>query len=43
MVWLMVYVSINSSDGRVIKASASGAVNSGLIPSLVKPIDLKLV
>ena len=32
-----------SSDGRVVRASASGAVNSGLIPSRVKPTTLKLV
>ena len=30
----------NSSDGRVVRASASAAVDSGLIPSLVKPIIL---
>ena len=33
----------NSSDGRVVGASASGAVGSDLIPSLVKPMILKLV
>ena len=33
----------NSSDGRVLKASASGALDSGLIPSLVEPMALKLV
>ena len=33
----------NSSDGRVVKVSASGAVDLGLIPSRVKPIALKLV
>ena len=33
----------NSSDGRVVRASASGAVDSGLIPSRVKPMTLKLV
>ena len=33
----------NSSDGRVIKASSSGAVDLGLIPSRVKPMALKLV
>ena len=32
-----------SSDGRVVRASASGAVHSGLIPSQVKPMTLKLV
>ena len=34
---------LNSSDGRVVRASASGAVDSGLIPSRVKPMTLKLV
>ena len=33
----------NSSDGRVVRASASGAVDLGLIPSRVKPMTLKLV
>ena len=33
----------NSSDGRVVKASASEAVDLGLIPSRVKPMSLKLV
>ena len=32
-----------SSDGRVVRASASGAVDLGLIPSRVKPMTLKLV
>ena len=32
-----------SSDGRVVRASASGAVDSGLIPSRVKPMTLELV
>ena len=27
---------VNSSDGRVVRASASGAVDLGLIPSRVK-------
>ena len=31
------------SDGRVIKVSASGAVDLGLMPSRVKPITIKLV
>ena len=31
------------SDDRVVRASASGAVDLGLIPSRVKPITLKLV
>ena len=30
-------------DGQVIRASASGAVDLGLIPSLVKPMTLQLV
>ena len=33
----------HSSDGRVVRASASGAVDLDLIPSWVKPITLKLV
>ena len=33
----------NSSDGRVVRASASGAVHSGLTPSRVKPMTLKLI
>ena len=33
----------NSSDGQVVRASASGDVDSGFIPSRVKPITLKLV
>ena len=33
----------NISDGRVVRASASGAVNAGWIPSRVKPVTLKLV
>ena len=32
-----------SSDGRVVRASGSRVVDSGLIPSLVKPMTLKLV
>ena len=32
----------NSSDGRVVKAYASGAVDCGLLPSRVKPMTLKL-
>ena len=34
---------INSSDGRVVKASVSGAVDLSLIPNRVKPMTLKLV
>ena len=38
------YLSIlNSSDGRVVRASSSGAVDSGLIPSRVKPMNLRLL
>ena len=33
----------NSSDGRVVRASASEAVDSGLITSRVKPMTSKLV
>ena len=33
----------HSSDGRVIRAFASGAVDEGLIPSRVKLMTLKLV
>ena len=33
----------NSSDGRVARATASGAVDLGLIPSQVKPMTLNLV
>ena len=32
-----------SSDGRVVRAYVSGAVDSVLIPSRVKPMTLKLV
>ena len=43
----LLYIDIewtfNSSDGRVIIASALGAVDSGLIPSRVKPMTLQLV
>ena len=31
------------SDGQVVRAFASGAVDLGLIPSRVKPMTLKLV
>ena len=33
----------HSSDGPVVRAPASGAVDLGLIPSRVKPMTLKLV
>ena len=35
--------SLSSSDGRVVKAYASVTVDSGLIPSRVKPMTLKLL
>ena len=31
---------LNSSGGRVVRASAFGAADSGLIPSWVKPMTL---
>ena len=34
---------VYSSDGLVVRASASGAVNLDLIPNRVKPMTLKLV
>ena len=37
------FVAFNSSDGRVNGSSASEALDSGLIPSRVKPMPLKLV
>ena len=36
-------LKFNSSDGRVVKVSTVGAVDSGLIPSRVKPMTLKVV
>ena len=36
-------INFGSSDGRMVRASASGAEDSGLIPSRVKPMTLKLV
>ena len=33
----------NSSDGRVVRASASGTIDSSLNSSRVKPMTLKLV
>ena len=36
-------MSMNSSDDQVVRASASGAVDSGLIPSRVKAMILKLL
>ena len=36
-------ISTNSSDGRVIRASDSEAVDSVLLPNRVKPMILKLV
>ena len=37
------YQTTSTSDGRVVRASASGAVDSGVIPSRVKPMTLKLL
>ena len=37
------YASVNSLDGRVIRTSATGAVDSGLNPSRIKPMTLKLL
>ena len=37
----MLMRSFNSSDGRVVRAPACGGVDSGLIPSRVKPMALK--
>ena len=34
---------LNRSDGLVVRASASGSVDSGLIPSRVKPSTLKFL
>ena len=36
-------INFNSSDGRVVRAFASGAIHSGLIPIRVNPMTLKLV
>ena len=43
--FLLVYIDwfYSSSDGRVVRASASGAVDLGLITSRVKPMTIKLV
>ena len=44
--WFQLLGSIHhddSSDGQVVRASASGAIDLGLIPSLVKLMTLKLV
>ena len=35
---LFYFYTFNSSDGRVVRASASGAINFGLMPCLVKPM-----
>ena len=37
------YYLCNSSDAGAVRASVSGAVESGLIPSRVKPMTLELV
>ena len=39
----VMFYLFNSLDGRVVRASASGAVDLGLIPSRVKPMTLILV
>ena len=39
----LIYDDIENLDDRVIRASAFGAVDSGLIPSRVKPMTIKLV
>ena len=36
-------VLIDNSNSRVVRASAFGAVDSGLVPSQVKPMAVKLV
>ena len=43
MMYTTVFATVASSDGRVVRASASGAVDAGLILSRVKPTTLKLV
>ena len=35
-------IIISNPDGRVVKASAYGAEDSGLIPSRVEPMTLKI-
>ena len=37
---ILLYFAIHSSDGRVVRASASGAVDLGLISSRVKAMTL---
>ena len=37
------HIYFHSSDGRVVRASATGAADSNSIPSRVKPMTLKLV
>ena len=37
------FTTLDSPDGRVVSASASEAVDLGLIPSRVKPMTLKLL
>ena len=41
--WVYTSILFNSSDGRVVRTSTSGAVDLGLIPNLVKPMTSKLV
>ena len=40
---LLLGLLCNSSDGRVVRTSASGFVDLGLIASRVKPMTVKLV
>ena len=37
------YLRFNSSDGRVVKASAAVILDSGLIQSVLKPMTLKML
>ena len=37
---MRIYAHFNCSNDRVVRASASGAADSGLIPSRVKPMTL---
>ena len=46
--WISIFAKIEIAlvlnlDGQVVRAFASGAVDSGLIPGCVKPMTLKLV
>ena len=37
------FPNLNSSDGQVLRVSSSGAVDLGLIQSLIKPMTLILI